>query len=152
MDFPIATLLKCEGRLFVCIGETNDIAFDSKSVDSLSLDLLSEPSAFVSFQMLHLIPATVEDSTDLTHDWRWSLSRGTSHRVQGRLIEPINPDICTQDVGKPFYLFDSHSIRAIGTILLGRLTREDATNIPHVKRTISFPYREELGEWQHKFL
>ena len=79
MDFPVVTLLKCEGRLFVCIGETNDIMFDSKHVDSLSVDLLSEPSAYVSFQMLYLIPATVEDSFYLKHDWKWSLSRGTTH-------------------------------------------------------------------------
>jgi len=79
MDFPVATLLKCEGRLFVCIGETNSITFDSKQVDSLSVDLLSEPSVFVSFQMLHLVPATVEDSAELKHDWKWSLSRGTTH-------------------------------------------------------------------------
>lgn len=79
MDFPVATLLKCEGRLFVCVGETNDITFDSHHVDSLSMDLLSEPSAFVSFQILHLIPAMVDDSANLKHDWKWSLSRGTSH-------------------------------------------------------------------------
>ena len=145
MDFPIATLLKCEGRLFVCIGETNDITFNSKHVDSLSVDLLSEPSAFVSFQMLYLVPATVEDSADLKHDWKWSLSRGTTHRVQGRLIEAINPDISTRHVGKPFYLFESAILRSLGTLLLGRLSREDANNIPLVKRSTYFPYREESG-------
>ena len=145
MDFPIATLLKCEGRLFVCIGETNDITFNSKHVDSLSVDLLSEPSAFVSFQMLYLVPATVEDSADLKHDWKWLLSRGTTHRVQGRLIEAINPDISTRHVGKPFYLFESTILRSLGTLLLGRLAREDANNIPLVKRSTYFPYREESG-------
>lgn len=65
MDSPVATLLKCEGRLFVCVGGTNDNTFDSNHVDSLSVDLLSEPSAYVSFQMLYLVPATVEDSVDL---------------------------------------------------------------------------------------
>ena len=101
MDFPITTLLKCEGHLFVCVGETNDITFDSHHVDSLSMDLLSEPSAFASFQILHLIPAMVDDSTDLKHNWKWSLSRGTSHQVQGHLIEAINPDILTQHIRKP---------------------------------------------------
>jgi len=149
MDFPIATLLKCEGRLFVCIGEMNDIMFDSKHVDSLSMELLSEPSAFISFQMLYLIPATVDDSADLKHDWKWSLSRGTTHRVQGRLIEAINPDISTQHIGKPFYLFESTVLRSIGTLLLGRITREDANNIPQVKRSAYFPYREESGVWKY---
>lgn len=145
MDFPVATLLKCEGRLFVCIGETNDITFDSKHVDSLPVDLLSEPSAYVSFQMLYLVPATIEDSVDLKHDWKWSFSRGTTHRVQGCLIEPINPDISTQHVGKPFYLFESTVLRSLGTLLLGRITREEANNIPQVKRSTFFPYREVSG-------
>jgi len=36
MDFPVATLLKCEGCLFVCVGETNNITFNSNNIDSLS--------------------------------------------------------------------------------------------------------------------
>ena len=109
MNFPIATLLKCEGCLFVCIGETNDITFDSKHVDSLSVDLLLEPSACVSFQMLYLIPANVKDSVDLKHNWKWSLSWGVTFRVQGHLIEPINPDISTQHAEKTFLPVQKHS-------------------------------------------
>ena len=135
MDFPVATLLKCEGRLFMCISETNDITFDSKHIETLSMDLLSEPSAFVSFQMLYLIPATVDDSPDLKHDWKWSLSRGTSHWVQGHLIKAINPDISMQHIGKPFYLFESMLLQSLGTLLLGRITWEDANNIPQVKQS-----------------
>ena len=150
MDFPIATLLKCEGCLFICIGETNSIMFDSKQVDSLSVDLLSEPSVFVSFQMLHLAPATVEDSADLKHDWKWSLSRGTTHRVQGCLVEPINPDISIQQVGKPFYLLESTLLRSLGTLLLGQLTCEQANNIPQVKWSTYFPYHEESGTRHRK--
>jgi hypothetical protein len=95
--------------------------------------------------MLHLIPATVDDSAHVKHDWKWSFSRGTSHWAQGRLIEAINPDISTKNIGKPCYLFESTLLRSLGTLLLGRITREDANNIPQVKRSAHFPYHEESG-------
>ena len=145
MDFPIATLLKCEGCLFICIGEMNNITFDSKHVDSLSVELLSEPSVFVSFQMLYLILANVKDSMDLKHDWKWLLSQGATFRVQGRLIEPINPDISTWHAGKPFYLFKSTLLWSLGTLLFGQLTCEDTKSIPQVKQLMYFLYCEESG-------
>ena len=50
-----------------------------------------------------------------------------------------------QHIGKPFYLFESTVLRSLGTLLLGRITREDAKNIPQVKRSTFFPYREASG-------
>lgn len=72
MDFPLASLLKCDGCRWACIGEVIDIIFDSKSADCLSVNLLSEPSTFVQFQLLYLIPATIEDDPDLKNDQHWS--------------------------------------------------------------------------------
>lgn len=72
MDFPLTSILKCEGHLWVCIGEVIDITFDAKSANRLSVDLLSEPSSFVQFQLLDLIPATIEDDPNLKNDWHWS--------------------------------------------------------------------------------
>lgn len=146
MDFPLASILKCEGRLWVCIGEVIDITFNAKSADRLSVDLLSEPSAFVQFQLLYLIPATIEDDPDLKNDWHWSTKRGSTYRVPGRLVEPVNPDLCTKTPCKPFYLFDSQTLRAIGSLLLERLTREDGKHIPEVEHSPSFPYLEETGK------
>lgn len=146
MDFPLASILKCEGRLWVCIGEVIDITFDAKSADRLSVNLLSEPSAFVQFQLLYLIPATIGDDPDLKNDWRWSTKRGSTYRVPGRLVEPVNPDLCTKTPCKPFYLFDSQTLWAIGLLLLERLTREDGKHIPEVECSPSFPYLEETGK------
>ena len=50
-----------------------------------------------------------------------------------------------QHAGKPFYLFESTVLRSLGTLLLGRITREDANNIPQVKQSTYFPYREVSG-------
>jgi len=93
MDFPLAMVARCEGRIFLCIGEVNDIIYNSEHTDQLPVSLLSENTVTISFQVLFLVPATTEDDPDLKNDWRWSQRRGTSHKVPGRLVEPLNPDL-----------------------------------------------------------
>lgn len=144
-DFPIATLLKCDGHIFVCVGEVIEIVLESKSYDTISLDQLTEPTTFIQFQMLYLVPASHEDDPQLKNDWRWLYQRGASHRVPGRLIEPLNPDISTRKDGRPFYLFDSQTLQAIGSLLLERLTPNDGKLIPQTPISMNFPYREANG-------
>jgi len=147
IDHPISSLLKCEGRLFVCVGEVNDIISDSKHVNQIHVDRLLEPTSFIGFQLLDLVPATLEDDPSLKHDWRWSFQRGSSYRVPGRLVEPIDPGISLKELGKPFYLFESSTLRTIGAVLLERITCDDAPHVPvvHDQRSLRFPYRESNG-------
>jgi hypothetical protein len=105
MDSPLATLLRCHDHLFLCIEEIIDIVFQSKHSPQLPLEFLNDPTVFVTFQVLKLVPATDEDDPEHENDWRWSHSRGSSYRVPGHLVQPINPAISTRVVGKPFYLF-----------------------------------------------
>jgi len=146
MDFPLATVARCEGRLFLCIGEVNDITYNSEHTDRLPVSLLGESTVSISFQVLFLIPTTTEDDPDLKNDWRWSRRRGTSHKVPGRLVEPLNPDLSMQTPLEPCYLFDSGSLSALGALLLGRLTREDVKLTPQIEQSSDFPYREVNGK------
>ncbi|KAJ6543370.1 hypothetical protein DFH09DRAFT_928698 [Mycena vulgaris] len=66
----IATLVQCDGRIFLCFGEVNGIYLDSRSLDSLGLDVLPEKTAAVSFQFLKIIPATTNDDGSSQHDWK----------------------------------------------------------------------------------
>ena len=145
MDSPIATLVGCEDYLFVCIGEVNDITFDSKHMEQITLDLLLEPSVYVSYQVLYLVPATADDDPELKNDWRWSHNRGPSHQISGRLVEAVNPAISTRDAGKPFYLFESGVLMALGSVILERLTHDDGRLLPKVVPSKEFPYREATG-------
>lgn len=145
MDSPIAILLNCENHLFVCIGEVNDITFDSKHVDEISLETLTEPSVYVSYQVLCVVPATSEDDPTLRNDWRWSHRRLATHRVSGRLIEPINPSISIREIGNPAYLFESGVLMALGASILERLTSEEGKLLPEVVSSDDFPYREATG-------
>ena len=72
MDFPLTTIARCDGRLFLCIGEVNDITYNSKRTDRLPVSLLGESTVSISFQVLFIIPTTTEDNPDLKNDWQWS--------------------------------------------------------------------------------
>jgi hypothetical protein len=93
IDSTIASLLKCAGHYFLCIGEINNIFVDAESVDSIPIEYLEEKSVSISYQLLHFIPATAEDDPELKHDWRWSFRRLSTFKVPGMLVQPINPDI-----------------------------------------------------------
>jgi hypothetical protein len=69
MNFPLATVARCDGRIFLCIGEVNDITYNSKHTDQLPVSLLSESTVSISFQVLFIIPTTTEDNPDLKNDW-----------------------------------------------------------------------------------
>ena len=145
IDSPIVTLVKCEDHIFLCIGEVNDITFDSSHLEELSIETLTEPSTFVSFQLLILVPATTDDDPGLKHDWRWTGKRSESHRASGRLVEPINPAVCTRNAGSPFYLFESSVLMAIGSTIFERICPDDRHLLPTLRRSDVFPYREESG-------
>lgn len=148
MNFPMATLLKCDGHIFVCVGEVLEIISDSKTHESLPIHRLTDPTTFLQFQLLYLVPATVEDDPQEKNDWRWLHQRGPSYRVPGRLTEPLNPDVSTRQAGRPFYLFDSKTLQAIGSLLLERLSANDGKSIPQTPLSMNFPYREENGTFQ----
>jgi len=95
--------------------------------------------------MIFLVPTTIDDDPGLKHDWRWSGKRGGSHRASGRLVEPINPAICTRDAVGPFYLFESSVLMAIGLTILERICSDDGRLLPAVRQSDFFPYREETG-------
>ncbi|KAF7420950.1 hypothetical protein PC9H_011469 [Pleurotus ostreatus] len=66
---PIVTLMHCDNRYFVGIGEVTDITFNGKHVQELPVNFASESSAFVSFQLLFLTPTMSDDDPTLLNDW-----------------------------------------------------------------------------------
>jgi hypothetical protein len=150
MDSPIATLICCSGQLFLCIGEVIDIVIDFRHADQVATEFLTEPSVFISYQMLCLVPATAEDDPDLKNDWRWSGKRGEWFRVSGCLVQPINPSISTKIIGHPFYLFESSALMAIGHSILERVEQDHAVSVPEIKRSEIFPYCEATGGFNNR--
>ncbi|KAJ7256659.1 hypothetical protein C8J57DRAFT_1437007 [Mycena rebaudengoi] len=89
----VATLLRCEGRVFLCIGEVNAIHLDSESLDSLGLDVFPERTVTVSFQFLKIIPATSLDNDSNKHDWKSAGLLEQTLKVPGAFIQPLNPSL-----------------------------------------------------------
>ncbi|KAJ8518371.1 hypothetical protein ONZ45_g4578 [Pleurotus djamor] len=146
LDTPIVSLLRCQNRWFLGVGEVNDIVLNQKHYDQLALKYLPSPNAFVSYQLLYLVPANTEDDPTETSDWKWSLRRGPTHRVPARLVEPINPRTATVVPGKPFFLFESPLLVNVGRLLLERVMPADTKSLPEVTATPDFPYLDEHCE------
>ncbi|KAJ7104685.1 hypothetical protein C8R44DRAFT_746366 [Mycena epipterygia] len=142
---PIATLVRCEEKLFVCIGEVADIRLDSKSIEKLSIDVLQERKVIVHFQILCLVPATTEDDPAEKRDWRSSGVLRNVLAIPGRLVLPVDPALSTRVAGKPYYLFESAALRAFGAQLLDEVTLDLNKHIPKFVPTSKFPYRESSG-------
>ncbi|KAF4596881.1 hypothetical protein EYR40_007427 [Pleurotus pulmonarius] len=143
---PIATLVRCDERLFVCVGEVTDLTADMQHCDSIPVDHLERPNVFVTYQVLFFVPATLDDDRDGKHDWCWSLKRGSTLRVSGRLAEPINPSTSTVKPGKPTYLLESSFLMALGPLLLERLIATDGKSLPELPFTSDFPYSDGSGK------
>lgn len=143
IDSTIASLIKVSGHYFLSIGEINSILLNNESVDAIIIEDLQEQHVSVSYQLLHIVPATTDDDPDRKHDWRWSFQRLSTFKVAGTLIQPVNPDICTRITQRPFYLFESASLLAIGATLLEAV----GTNpVPEMSKALpEFPYRESSG-------
>ena len=144
IDMPVASLLKCEGHTFLCIGEVNDILLDGVSVDEISIDKLHERSIVVSYQMLYLTSATANDDPGLKYDWRSSYRRGTSYKVSGHLIQPVDPGVSAKSVeSAPYYLFESEMLVGAGALLLQHVAGlTTPITIPSFKQSADFPYTE----------
>ncbi|KZV99140.1 hypothetical protein EXIGLDRAFT_606097 [Exidia glandulosa HHB12029] len=127
---PIATLVICENRVFLAVGETVDLQSDGKPVELLSADFLAEPSVNVRFQVLNLCAV---DSMD--DDWEWNKTRGGTYSTLGRLVEPLDPTVLVREAGKPTFVFKSNDLRALALALYDKLSKADIVQVPKVKRT-----------------
>ncbi|KAJ7462853.1 hypothetical protein FB451DRAFT_1043530, partial [Mycena latifolia] len=140
---PIATIVECEGDQFLAIGQVNNIIFGSRAMDSILLDLLSDPGTKISYQILRLVSATSEDDTSGQYDWKWSL--GFEPRsvlnVPGHLIQPMNPTVSNRVPGNPTYLFSSDVLITVAAAIDSQLGPVHYQQIPAVQRSEIFPYR-----------
>ena len=142
---PIATLVVCEQKLFLCIAEVNGLFLDCQSVEEIPFPVLSEKIAQVSYQALRLIPASRADGPDGSNDWRTSNSFSLLAKVPGALVQPINPAVASHNPCDSFFLFESSVLMAIAVNLHDHIFHGYRKAIPHVIKSDNFPYQEEYG-------
>ncbi|KAJ7814764.1 hypothetical protein B0H14DRAFT_3746965 [Mycena olivaceomarginata] len=141
----IATLVRCEGRTFLCLGEVNGIYLNSESLDSIGLDVLPERTVNVSFQFLKIIPSTTADDISSKHDWKSAGLLERTLKVPGQMVQPLNPTLSTVQSGNACYLFESNGLRILTASLFEPLTPQKRLLIPEVSSSKFYPYREGAG-------
>ncbi|TEB21892.1 hypothetical protein FA13DRAFT_1642094 [Coprinellus micaceus] len=142
---PIATLVHSEQHLWLVVGEVNGIRYNGQALDRVGHHLLKESPLKVSFQVLGMRPATSEDDPSGRYDWRTYALPSESLIAPGKFIEPLDPEVVTVDGSKPFFLFQSPLLITTTSLISGRLTSQDSKQLPKLKRTLEFPYRETWG-------
>ncbi|ESK82251.1 hypothetical protein Moror_15507 [Moniliophthora roreri MCA 2997] len=147
---PIASLIKCEDGIFLCIGEVRALLLNGKPVDELSLELLLENIVSISYQVICLHPSTTVDDESGCNDWKSTRQLAMTFTVPGRLVRAVNADLSipvpkSGKQAKPFYLFDSAMLITLASSLQNELTASDYKLIPTTKWTSEFPYREKAA-------
>ena len=142
---PIATVVLCEGNLFLCIAEVNGLFLDHRPVDNLPLSVLSDKAAQVLYQGLRLVPASYSDDLDGKNDWRSSDLFRFCAKVPGEIVLPINPDVTSHNICDAFLLFQSAELMALAVRLRDNIRRSHRKAIPLVEPLDNFPYREQDG-------
>jgi hypothetical protein len=140
---PIATLVQCEGDVFLAIGQVNTIILGSRSLDSIVLDLLCDSATKISYQIFQLAPTNSTDEPNGEYDWKWSLGfeSRSIHDVPGHLIHPLNPTVSNRVPGKPTYLFSSNILITVAASIDSHLIPIYYNAIPEIPRSETFPYR-----------
>jgi hypothetical protein len=144
---PVALLLSCEDRLFLCIGEIIAIHVGSKSIDHLPLDVLQEDTIRVTFQVYSLVchGTSPDDDSTSENDWRTHEHLPLKFKVPGSLIQPINPCMETPPSRTPFYLFDTATLLSLTSSLHDHLTKPYLKLVPNTVCSHLYPYRERSG-------
>lgn len=152
---PIVSLVNCEAKLFLAFGEVTDIHIQSSSVRKVPLELLPENTVRISYQIILLTPANVEQDPSEKHDWCSSRALPNHFKgVPGIIIQPVNPATSTSCPGDLHYLFDSGTLRSLSSSLHDRLTRNLLLFIPKAAVSSEFPYGNRIGKhciiWHHQ--
>jgi hypothetical protein len=144
---PIATVVCCEGQIWLCIGEVNTIRIDGCPVEEVSLHLLMEDTVSISFQLLGLRTSTSAEDTSSLYDWRTFTIPEVTFTVPGRFVETVNPAVAatTSQPSNIFYLLDSAFLVALSAGLIARLSLADLKTTPKIAPSKEFPYRELGG-------
>jgi hypothetical protein len=143
---PITTLVHSENQIWLFIGEVNGIKVDGTAVGYISLDMLSEATVMVSYQMLGLRPATSADDPELKHNWRTYSMEEKTFLAPGKLIQSLDPALSVTHKTLPFYLFESTIIVALTASIFQSLTTSDLKKVPKLAATKEYPYQATSGE------
>ena len=143
----VASLLSCNKKIWLCVVEVNGLKLDGQSVPYIiNLDILLEDTVMVSYQVLGLCPATLNDDPDGVYDWRTYWMDEKSFTVPRQLIQLINPKIFQMHTAMPWYLLQSNCLIASAMSIFQELAISSLKNIPKIVLGKEYPYWLMSGE------
>ncbi|KAF5334132.1 hypothetical protein D9758_018620 [Tetrapyrgos nigripes] len=150
---PIASVISCEGKPFLCIGKVLDICAGANYLDDITHEDLLDEGIYVTFQLVHLRPATIDDDPTKANDWRSSPHHefaAQQFTVPGHLVQPLDPALNSppENNTKTFYLFDSATLLSVAESLLHKVAElgsSQTLKIPSTQRSDRFPYLTRKG-------
>lgn len=144
---PVATLVSCDTRLWLAIGEVNGIRYDGKAIDRIGHSILKESAARVSLQLVGLRPISEAERDELNggEEWRTYRYTGRTFDVLGKCVEPLDPKVATK-AGNAFYLFTSAFLITTTALLVNQMTPATLRTLPKVSPTTEYPYSTSNGK------
>ena len=127
---PLASLLLCEDKIFLCIGEVIGIHMGTTFVDHVSLDVLPEDSIKVTYQAYSLACTALDKDGTQLNDWQTRELLPMKFKVSGFLVQSINPILATPPSHAPYYLFDTVTLVALTSSLHDQMTKHYLKLIP----------------------
>ena len=143
---PLVSLLLCEDKVFLCVGEVIGIHMEATSIDHVSLDVLQEDSIKITYQVYSLVCTTLDEGSTHLNDWQTQELLPMKFKVPGILIQPINPILATPLSHTPYYLFDTPTLVALTSSLRDRMTKHSIKLVPKTSQTHQYLYREVSGK------
>lgn len=145
---PITSLISCDGCIWLCIGEVSGIFVEGRSVESAPHSLLKEKITTISYQLLGLQPATINNDPSQQNDWHTYCMFEQLFTIPGLLVQPVDPVISTTHAAGlvPWYLFGSAVLVVLAVSVFQGLTSDALKSVPKLSRSNKFPYRSEKGE------
>ncbi len=141
---PILTLVSCEGRVFLAVGQITQIKIDTRTVESVTQELQSEDTVSISFQIMRLkMCLPTQAGPDSAEHWEWTQRFETSHRSPGRFIQAYNPDVSVSNPFEPTYIFPTIGLREMAAAMFEGMAPSSISLLPVVKSSPTFPYRVE---------
>ncbi|PBK60263.1 hypothetical protein ARMSODRAFT_1026651 [Armillaria solidipes] len=136
-------MLRCDGKLFLALGEVISITVGAESFEQIMLDIIGDESVIISYQLIYLTPMLADGSPDQMYDWKSICQLNTPQfKIPGCLLQVINPSVSVTDDNRrqPYYQFESSVLMSLSADMLLQLVPQDVKHIPKVSVTKDFPY------------
>ena len=145
---PAATIVNCEGQLFLEIIHVNGIIVDFNAIVEIDIKLLMELVVVIQFQICQIVETIRLNNTEVEFvidkvELRCNQKMESKvFKACGTFIQVIDPIVVIEHTGEPVYVFQSGDLHALAALSFSLMSLDDNAWLPPLqKKTDWFPYR-----------